>query len=459
MAAERQSHALKILAAITLLGAVLRTVQLNSDLWLDEVVSLVTYFRLPLREAVFAYESPNQHVLYSALASLSLSWFGESAWAARLPAAILGAASIPAIYWLARKLTSPRGALLAAALLASSYHHIWFSQSARGYTGMVFCTIVGTALLLEAMESGWMRWLSYAFVMAMGIGFLQNTIFVLLGHFAAVLVVRRRTSMAQVVGTLSAVGLGVLIHAGVLGKMIAFWSTEERTGWGSGIGNIEGMVGLVGRGLQAGFLLPGAILLVAVAAWAWWNLWCTDRLTAVLFVMPSLFGFIAVVALHYGAYPRAFLHVLPFVFVAIVHLLETGTGRLRMGFAAILLICSALSLGPLYRFPKQDYSGALAIVRQAALPDEKIAAAGMAGGVYRMFYAPDIEAVRSVDELHRLEAESPTVWMLYSFTRDMRLRFPALYDYLEANYETVSTHRGTLDDGTIYLVRRKMERR
>ena len=79
---------LKILAALTLLGAVLRAFQLNSDLWLDEVVSLVTYFRLPLRETVFAYESPNQHVLYSALASLSLSWFGESAWAARFPAAV-----------------------------------------------------------------------------------------------------------------------------------------------------------------------------------------------------------------------------------------------------------------------------------------------------------------------------------------------------------------------------------
>ncbi|MCX6607016.1 MAG: glycosyltransferase family 39 protein [Acidobacteria bacterium] len=450
---------LKILAALTLLGAVLRAFQLNSDLWLDEVVSLVTYFRLPLRETVFAYESPNQHVLYSALASLSLSWFGESAWAARLPAAILGAASVPAIYWLARKLTSPRGALLAAALLALSYHHIWFSQSARGYSGKVFCTIVGTALLLEAMESGGVRWWLYALVMAMGIGFLQNTVFVLGGHFVAVILVRRRVSWAQVGATFSAMGLGVVMHAAVLPKMIAFWATEERTGWGSGIGSLEGLVGLIGRGLQAGFLLPGAIVLVAFAGWAGWNLWRTDRRIAVLFVMPSLLGFIAVLVLHYGAYPRAFLHVLPFVFVAIAHLVESGSGRVRIWFVGTLLVCSAMSLGLLYRFPKQDYSGALAVVRQAAQPGEEIAGAGMAGGVCKMFCAPDMEAIRTVEELHRVEAGWPKVWVLYSFTRDMRLRFSDLYDYLEANYETVSIHRGTLDDGTIYVVRRKMDRR
>lgn len=163
--------------------------------------------------------------------------------------------------------------------------------------------------------------------------------------------------------------------------------------------------------------------------------------------------------LHYGAYPRAFLHVLPFVFVAIAHLVESGTGRVRIWFVGILLVCSALSLGFLYCFPKQDYSGALAWVRQAGLPSEKIAGAGMAGGVYKMFYAPDMEAIRTVEELHRVEAGSPKVWVLYSFTRDMRLRFSDLYDYLEANYETVSIHRGTLDDGAIYVVRRKMDRR
>lgn len=40
------------LGMVTLVGAVLRLVHLNSDMWLDEVISLVIYFRLPPQETV-----------------------------------------------------------------------------------------------------------------------------------------------------------------------------------------------------------------------------------------------------------------------------------------------------------------------------------------------------------------------------------------------------------------------
>lgn len=443
------------LGAITCVGAVLRLIQLNSDLWLDEVVSLVSYFRLSPTQAFFAYDSPNQHLLYSMLASLSISCFGESAWAARLPSAVLGAASIPAIYYLALKVAPPRAALLSAALLALSYHHIWFSQSARGYTGMVLCTLVGTSLLLGARRSGLWLWLPYALVMAVGIGFVQNTLFVLMGHFFAVLLIEKRIGREQFVATLVSLGLSILFHAGVLGKIVHFWLTEERTGWGSGVGSLSGLIGLFARGLSAGFLVPGAILLVAVAVLGWLRLWRKDRFIAFLFLMPSLLGFVAVVLLKYGAYPRAFLHLLPFVLVTIAYSATSGSGRFKAVLPTFLLICSALSLGFLYRYPKQDYNGALASVRRHTQAGDSFAGAGMAGGVYQMYYAPEITPIRTVDQLKQLEATSNRVWVIFSFTRDMRLRFSPLYDYLEAHYETVSRHPGTLDDGTLYVVRRR----
>ena len=89
------------LAALTLLATALRLFGLDSDLWLDEVVSLVNYFRRSPSAILTAYQSPNQHLLYSVLASISRSTFGESAWSVRLPAALAGIASIPAFFWLA----------------------------------------------------------------------------------------------------------------------------------------------------------------------------------------------------------------------------------------------------------------------------------------------------------------------------------------------------------------------
>src|ERR1700722_3990635 len=84
------------------------------------------------------YDWQNQHMLYSLLAHGSIRICDEHPWRCRLPAMLFGIASIPALYSFARLVTTNREALLASALMAINYQHIWFSQNARGYTGMAF---------------------------------------------------------------------------------------------------------------------------------------------------------------------------------------------------------------------------------------------------------------------------------------------------------------------------------
>ncbi len=69
---------------------------------------------------------------------LCVAIFGAQEWAIRLPSVIFGTATIPAIYWVSRQALSRRASLCVALLLAVSYHHIFFSQNARGYTAYVF---------------------------------------------------------------------------------------------------------------------------------------------------------------------------------------------------------------------------------------------------------------------------------------------------------------------------------
>ena len=52
-----------------------------------------------------------------------------------------------------------------------------------------------------------------------------------------------------------------------------------------------------------------------------------------------------------------------------------------------------------------------------------------------------------------MRREGRAVWVLYSFTRDMRRFFPQIYDYIETDFDPVATFPGTLGDGTLYLVR------
>ena len=58
-----------------------------------------------------------------------------------------------------------------------------------------------------------------------------------------------------------------------------------------------------------------------------------------------------------------------------------------------MVALSAASLYFCYRYPKQDFSGALAYVRQHAAPDATVAGLGPAAAAYRLYYAPDITPI------------------------------------------------------------------
>jgi len=147
----------------------LRIPALNSCLWLDEVLTMARFAKPPLAWIFTSFPDQNQHMLYSLMAHGAVRLFGEQAWSLRLPSVLFGAASLWALFLLGRKIASDVEALLACALMTVSYHHIWFSQNARGYMVLLFFTLLGTWLWLEAMDRDDFRlWASYAVCMALG---------------------------------------------------------------------------------------------------------------------------------------------------------------------------------------------------------------------------------------------------------------------------------------------------
>ena len=128
----------------------LRLYKLDLGLWYDEVLTYVGYARMPFGEILTTYNNENQHFVFTLLAHACFVIFGEGAWALRLPGALFGVASIWALYLFARQVGSTRQALFAAALFTFSYHHIWFSQNARGYSGLLFWVLLSSYFLLRA---------------------------------------------------------------------------------------------------------------------------------------------------------------------------------------------------------------------------------------------------------------------------------------------------------------------
>jgi mannosyltransferase len=76
-------------------------------------------------------------------------WLGESPWTLRLPALVWGAASIPALYYFGRQITHRREAFLATLFMVANCQHVWFSQNARGYTGLVLGALLTSSLFVQ----------------------------------------------------------------------------------------------------------------------------------------------------------------------------------------------------------------------------------------------------------------------------------------------------------------------
>jgi len=138
------AHAL--LLCIIVVGAWLRLRDLTTDsMWYDEAASWLQS-KGTLAELISATAQDNYPPLHNLLLYAFMGVSGaDSELVLRLPSALLGIANIAAIYWLSALIGGRVAGVLAAAMLASSSMHIYFSQEARMYTLLALASTLYTA--------------------------------------------------------------------------------------------------------------------------------------------------------------------------------------------------------------------------------------------------------------------------------------------------------------------------
>lgn len=481
-----------LLALLLAAAAAVRGIGLEQDLWMDEVFTLTDFVRLPVGLILSSYPHDNQHLLYTLLAHASCSLFGESATAVRLPAVALGVASLGALARLGALVLGRREALLAVALLAFSYHHVWFSQNARGYTGLLLGTLLATDLFLRGLWRGrWSTWLGYAATVALSTWLHLTMVFVPAAHAVVLmlLVARRRRALAAddlpvrlalnaaarraLAGLALSASATLVLYALVLPQMLAFFlqpgagSTTAAVEWKDPLWLVNETLRGLGLGLALGWIgLAAGLLAFAVGAIA---LVRRDAAFAALCALPAVLGFAALAALGRNLWPRFFFHEAGFAALAAVAgassvaawiaRLSGGTpdGRLavRLGTAAIgaLVIVSAVTLPRAWRLPKQDYRGPVARITAEAGPADRVVALDVAADVYRRYYAPHWASAKDAAELEALEAPEGRTWVVYTLPRYLAATQPGLVERLEKDYELVEAFPGTVGDGVL-VVRR-----
>ena len=158
-ARTRSSADCCFVTALVLLGAAFRVLGgfEYRSIWMDEAAtvgsisgSLDQLVRYVLNDAV--------HPPLYFLSLFCITPLGESDFWLRFPSVICGILAIPLIYQLGRTSFNRATGIVAAALLAISPYHVWYSQEMRMYAVMVCLTISVGYFFLKTLKSHALKW-------------------------------------------------------------------------------------------------------------------------------------------------------------------------------------------------------------------------------------------------------------------------------------------------------------
>ena len=302
----RRRVELVALSGALFVGGGLRLFGLGDVLTHDEVYTWEVFASQPYGTILTSFFVPNNHIFHTVLVRLSVQVFGQSEWVIRLPAFLAGVVTIPATYALCRGLFGETKMALAAAwLLAVTPVHIFYSQTARGYSLLVLMSVLAFFCLWRALHGKASWWIGFVLGGFLG----AYTILSALIHLAALglwamLVCAIRRDWRRLILALSA-GTATALLVG-----LAYWSLQEEV---VKVGEKWGIP--VGRDLMAilGVLWDSAVL-------------CAGGLSG---IVPSLLALFGLAAMIRRVWPVALYIVLTWTMPVLLGLVMGITGQPR----------------------------------------------------------------------------------------------------------------------------------
>lgn len=475
---------LALLLFILLLAAVLRTAGLNAPLWYDEIWTVDTHVRQPWGEMMREY-SMNYHYFFSMKAKLFSQIFGDEAWAYRFPAVLFGVGTVGAIWWLAREVADTRVAHISALLVALSYHQVWFSQNARGYTELAFWSVLGLIFFLKGVhrpKTG--TWIAFGLTAAAAV-FTHLTgafFFVALGIMWLISLITgfgrddltREWVLYPLIGVALALVLTVLAYLPVLPSIMDTMGQVSASSAVDPMQEYQNPLWTVLEGLRTTVGNTGSLtLIIAIGG-----------LAAILFgaagahaTQPLFFWTIAMhiavtlailLSLGMRIWPRFFFSDIGPVIILIVVgcrygasvvgevLGRPGLGRPLFVISVLaMVIVSLLLVQRNYTAPKQNLAGAFELVERTRSPSARVYAINPGGPIFESHFGADWTTIDSPGDYEKAMSRPGQVMLVVLFPNRMRRAIPGLKADIEKELELVHEFSGTLGDGWVRVYRRK----
>jgi uncharacterized membrane protein len=458
-------------AAMVFAGLALRLPGLDAGLWFDEIIFLVNTARLPVEEIVTTFRTFNNHVLYSLSAHAAMSLFGESAWSLRLPALVFGIASIPPLYILGRQVANRQEAVLATVFLVASYHHVWFSQDARGYTGLVLGALITTILfirLVSELSPPRLTVFAYAVCAALLAWIHLTGVLVICAHGVIGLLLAARANRESIRSLITGPGLALFL-AGIFililyAPILSFVAAELATTTlppdsprREAIYTLrEFSLGLQ-RALPGGWLAIVAVVSVLAAGAV---SYARQSIAALAFVLlPVAITLLFIIAVSNVLYPRFLFSTLPFILLigvrggfALAARLLPYLSRRQVYLIGLAVALASAAMVPAAWKPKQDFVAAANFIAQNRKPDDALICVGLSYFPMARYLGVDCAEVRELSDLDRGEQQSERAWLVYTLPDSTSEHRPELWRRILSEYSHVKTFPGTVGKGDVVIM-------
>ncbi len=474
-----------LVGALVIVGLALRIPGLNQGLWIDELATLFWQVRAPAAQIIHNTGAINNHVLYSLLAHYAVNWLGESAWVIRLPAVAFAVAAIPALYYLGRQVAGREEAFLAALFMTLNYQFIWYSQNARGYTGLLFGAVLASILFMRllATASPPARLIvGYAVVAAISVWIQLTAVFVILAHgicwFTLVCNPDRKGRLATAAPAVFALFLAGLFALALYAPMFGgkpnqfalglTGTTESVTAAEVDIGPMdlaemtwvfkEYAQGLQ-RSVPGGW--PAVVIVVCVLLAGIGSYFRQSKTIASLLLLPAVLTYVLIYWQVHYFFPRYLFASSGFLLLFAVRggFVTAGwclpfLSRRRVLLIGSLIALAGAALAPAAWQPKQDYVAAAQFIEKHRTPGDAVVCIAQVYFALKTMLGIDCEPVTSVAELSQIEALHERTWLIYTLPRWLKTFAPEVLQRIRqaTDYVKIRDFKGTLNGGDIIVL-------
>jgi hypothetical protein len=445
-----------------LIAFLVRLPLLSQSLWYDEMYLLLKYILKPWANIFSGEYSPNNHVLFSAIAklfSLGTKNVGELTMLVRLPSLLAGSLAAVALAWPIWR-TKPYHAILLGLIIAVHPWLVSFSGWARGYALLLLLAILSTNLLPITKQ---LANLPYTLTLTAALYTQPIAILLVPGHAAAVWLLHRSclTTWFRSISVAGVLTLGLyspfLVGAG------KYFSQSQTPAIQYPQFLIESFrFAQVGDNETGYVAIPISLLVIIAGGYCAWR----SRLaTAGLFTftVASIGGLIVPLLIPAAGEVRAMLWLIPLYCIGATAILTTpfynpALRLARIVTGGLLMFVLIFQCYQICQIPAQPILPAVEYARQLAGNDENnmtpVIGIYMAAIDTIQLYdgftdiAYDLPTLRAVEMRPANNSGSPIAVIFYEsfLQRDQQ----ELWEYMRQNYVLVQRLPGRISPAAIY---------